>query len=184
MEEEASTFKYRRPTSDAQTCHLLLGGQEDELIRLKDTLIKLGAINVSSPAPPLFTHCFCSFQSPAAAEAAAAVITSDLASYGKIITKFADATMQQPSKDKGNKQQTHVLAVESAEMCKIPGLSLILDFVSVDEEHALLAEVDNRPWDSLAKRKVQHYGRPFDYLVRGTSLIMSLKPSRHKTYKC
>ncbi|KAL4540055.1 hypothetical protein Ndes2437B_g01611 [Nannochloris sp. 'desiccata'] len=163
MEDERSTFRYIRPTSDAQTCHLLLGGQEEELLRVKDTLIKLGAVNVTSPAPPLFTHCFCSFQTPADASNAAAII-SDPATYGKIIAKFADATMEKPRPHQ--QPQPHVLAVESAEECNIPGLSLLLDFVTVEEESALLAEVDTRPWNSLARRKVQHYGRPFNYLAR------------------
>jgi hypothetical protein len=167
MAEEGSTFRYKRPTSDAQTCHLLLGGQEQELLSLKDTLMELGAINVTSPAAPLLTHCFCSFQSPAAAASAADVITTDPTRYGKIITKFADAVMQKPSSTQQH-PQPHVLAVESAEECDIPGLSLVLNFVTVEEEEALLAEVDDRPWDSLARRKVQHYGRPFNYLVSGS----------------
>jgi len=172
MKVENSTFRYIRPTSDAQTCHLLLGGQEEELLRLKDTLIKLGAINVTLPAPPHFTHCFCSFQSPANASDAAAVITSDSAAYGKIITKYADATLENPTPYQ--QPQPHVLAVESAEECNIPGLSLILDFVTVEEESALIAEVDNRPWDFLARRKVQHYGRPFSYLVSYLQIIATL----------
>ena len=162
MEEEGSTFKYKRPTSNAQTFHLLVGGQENDLLRLKDTLIKLGAINVTSPAPPLLTHCFCSFQSPAAAASAADVITSDPATNGKIVAKFADATMEDHNKQH---PPPHVLAVESAEECNIPGLALLLNFVTAAEEAALLAEVDERPWDSLARRKVQHYGRPFNYMV-------------------
>ena len=162
MEEEDSTFRYKRPTDAHRTCHLLCGGQEEDLLSLKETLIALGAINVTSPAPPLFTHCFCSFDSPDAAAAAAELITSDPATYGKIITKYADATLEKPSI---NQPHSHVLAVESAEDCNIPGLSLILNFVTVEEEHALLAEVDDRPWECLARRKVQHYGRPFNYSV-------------------
>jgi hypothetical protein len=172
MKDANSIFRYIRPTSDAKTCHLLLGGHEEDLSRLKDTLIKLGAINVTSPAPPLLTHCFCSFQSPADASDAAAVITSDPATYGKIIAKFADATLETPSPQQLLKP--HVLAVESAEECNIPGLFLLLDFVTVEEESALLAEVDNRPWDSLARRKVQHYGRPFNYLVSYWEIIVIL----------
>ncbi|GLT91355.1 hypothetical protein SLE2022_092460 [Rubroshorea leprosula] len=48
----------------------------------------------------------------------------------------------------------------------IPGLYLLHDFVSAKEEEELLAEVDNRPWKSLAKRRVQHYGYEFHYETR------------------
>ena len=61
----------------------------------------------------------------------------------------------------------HQTAVTTAEECGIPGLSLIFDFVATaEEERALLEEIDSRPWDNLAKRRVQHYGRPFNYIVR------------------
>ncbi|CAL5359292.1 unnamed protein product [Camellia sinensis] len=40
----------------------------------------------------------------------------------------------------------------------IPGLHLWHDFVTATEEEELLAAVDDRPWKSLAKRRVQHYG--------------------------
>ncbi|GLT91357.1 hypothetical protein SLE2022_092480 [Rubroshorea leprosula] len=48
----------------------------------------------------------------------------------------------------------------------IPGLYLLHDFISAKEEEELLAEVDNRPWKSLAKRRIQHYGYEFHYETR------------------
>ncbi|KFK44933.1 hypothetical protein AALP_AA1G321700 [Arabis alpina] len=48
----------------------------------------------------------------------------------------------------------------------IPGLFLVHDFVSVEEEQELLAAVDTRPWIGLAKRRVQHYGYEFCYGTR------------------
>lgn len=53
----------------------------------------------------------------------------------------------------------------SAEM-GIPGIFLIHDFVSEQEEHELLAAVDERPWQGLMKRRVQHYGYEFMYKTR------------------
>uniref|UniRef100_A0A5B7ARV6 RRM domain-containing protein n=1 Tax=Davidia involucrata TaxID=16924 RepID=A0A5B7ARV6_DAVIN len=41
----------------------------------------------------------------------------------------------------------------------IPGIYLLHDFVTAKEEEELLAAVDGRPWKSLAKRRVQHYGQ-------------------------
>ncbi|KAF8022161.1 hypothetical protein BT93_G2338 [Corymbia citriodora subsp. variegata] len=49
---------------------------------------------------------------------------------------------------------------------EIPGLYLLHDFISLGEEKELLAAVDDRPWNSLAKRRVQHYGYEFRYDTR------------------
>ncbi|KAJ0989799.1 hypothetical protein J5N97_008155 [Dioscorea zingiberensis] len=48
----------------------------------------------------------------------------------------------------------------------IPGVYLVHDFITPGEEQALLAAVDARPWKSLAKRRVQHYGYEFLYESR------------------
>ncbi|URE18983.1 2OG-Fe(II) oxygenase superfamily [Musa troglodytarum] len=48
----------------------------------------------------------------------------------------------------------------------IPGIYLVHDFITVEEEKRLLAEVDNRQWRSLSKRRVQHYGYEFLYETR------------------
>ncbi|KAG6475085.1 hypothetical protein ZIOFF_064303 [Zingiber officinale] len=45
----------------------------------------------------------------------------------------------------------------------IPGIYLVHDFITLEEEQELLAEVDSRKWINLAKRRVQHYGYEFLY---------------------
>ncbi|KAK9144098.1 hypothetical protein Sjap_004001 [Stephania japonica] len=57
------------------------------------------------------------------------------------------------------------VSLESSEL-QIPGLYLIRDFVTDDEEKELLAAVDSRPWNGLSKRRVQHYGYEFLYEIR------------------
>nr|AKM76731.1 RNA-binding (RRM/RBD/RNP motifs) family protein [Monsonia emarginata] len=54
----------------------------------------------------------------------------------------------------------------SASEANIPGLHLLLDFVTPHEEQELLAAVDATPWIGLAKRRVQHYGYQFCYQTR------------------
>uniref|UniRef100_A0A5B7AMY2 RRM domain-containing protein n=1 Tax=Davidia involucrata TaxID=16924 RepID=A0A5B7AMY2_DAVIN len=51
----------------------------------------------------------------------------------------------------------------------IPGIYLLHDFVTAKEEEELLAAVDGRPWKSLAKRRVQHYGYEFCYETRNVN---------------
>ncbi|XP_039142466.1 alkylated DNA repair protein ALKBH8 homolog isoform X2 [Dioscorea cayenensis subsp. rotundata] len=48
----------------------------------------------------------------------------------------------------------------------IPGIYLVHDFITPEEEEVLLAAVDASPWKSLAKRRVQHYGYEFLYETR------------------
>ncbi|XP_057448873.1 alkylated DNA repair protein ALKBH8 homolog isoform X2 [Lotus japonicus] len=51
----------------------------------------------------------------------------------------------------------------------IPGVYLVHDFITAQEEEELLQAVDCRPWNSLAKRRVQHYGYEFRYDTRNVN---------------
>jgi hypothetical protein len=53
----------------------------------------------------------------------------------------------------------------AAEELGVPGLRLLHDFVSEQEERELLDALEQQPWHRLAKRRVQHYGFKFDYTV-------------------
>ncbi|KAK7367118.1 hypothetical protein VNO80_09127 [Phaseolus coccineus] len=57
----------------------------------------------------------------------------------------------------------------TASEVSIPGLYLMHDFISAKEEEELLQAVDCRPWNSLAKRRVQHYGYEFRYDTRNVN---------------
>jgi hypothetical protein len=45
----------------------------------------------------------------------------------------------------------------------IPGLILINDFISEEEEINLIKDIDSNKWEKLTNRKVQHYGYEFIY---------------------
>ncbi|MFP3637118.1 hypothetical protein SB677_20390, partial [Bacillus sp. SIMBA_033] len=47
-----------------------------------------------------------------------------------------------------------------------PGLLAIPDFISGEQELALLAEVDRGTWLTDLSRRVQHYGWKYDYKAR------------------
>ena len=56
-------------------------------------------------------------------------------------------------------------------VCGIDGLSLILGFVTPEEEAGLLEIIDaNASWDQMARRRVQHYGKKFSYVKRTVDL--------------
>nr|GMD29061.1 alkylated DNA repair protein alkB homolog 8 [Ipomoea batatas] len=61
-----------------------------------------------------------------------------------------------------------VVSLEASEL-KIPGLYLIHDFITAKEEEELLVAVDSKPWQNLAKRRVQHYGFEFRYDIRNVN---------------
>ena len=48
----------------------------------------------------------------------------------------------------------------------ILGLKLYNDVISIEEEERLLSAIDEQPWSSKLKRRVQHYGYTFNYVTR------------------
>ena len=48
----------------------------------------------------------------------------------------------------------------------VPGLSLLPDFITEDEERELLSVIDQQPWLADLQRRVQHYGYRYDYTAR------------------
>ena len=48
----------------------------------------------------------------------------------------------------------------------IEGLTYIPDFITREEERALISSIDEQPWLNDLKRRVQHYGYRYDYKAR------------------
>lgn len=59
---------------------------------------------------------------------------------------------------------------------QISGLQYLPDFISVDEEQALIETIDRQPWLSDLKRQVQHYGYKYDYKARTVTTDSYLGP--------
>lgn len=58
----------------------------------------------------------------------------------------------------------------------IQGLTYIPDFISAEEQDFLLAQIDQQPWLTDLKRRVQHYGYKYDYKARAVSSDAYLGP--------
>lgn len=58
----------------------------------------------------------------------------------------------------------------------ISGLTYISNFVTPDEESALISSIDAQPWLNDLKRRVQHYGYKYDYKARAISNDTYLGP--------
>nr|AKM76722.1 RNA-binding (RRM/RBD/RNP motifs) family protein [Erodium foetidum] len=93
--------------------------------------------------------------------------------HGRPCPQLASRTLHirssvlQPSPTTVNSSSVQVCL--SASETAIPGLYLLPDFVTPHEQQELLAAVDARPWISLAKRRVQHYGYQFCYQTRNVN---------------
>jgi len=59
---------------------------------------------------------------------------------------------------------------------QIPGLAYKPDFITLDEHDELISIVNQQPWLSDLKRRVQHYGYKYDYKARGIDGSMFLGP--------
>jgi alkylated DNA repair dioxygenase AlkB len=46
----------------------------------------------------------------------------------------------------------------ATEAARVPGLTLLADFVSVEEEAQLVSAIDAQPWERDFKRSIQQYG--------------------------
>lgn len=59
--------------------------------------------------------------------------------------------------------------IEEETIPDIPGLTYIPDFITPDEESALIDNIDRQPWLTDLKRRVQHYGYKYDYKARAVT---------------
>ena len=59
---------------------------------------------------------------------------------------------------------------------RIPGLQLIPNFVTLEQERELLTTIDSSPWRDDLERRVQHYGWIYDYKRRAVDDSMFLGP--------
>lgn len=63
---------------------------------------------------------------------------------------------------------------EKAAFERNAGLRYIPDFITPAEEEALINTIDQQPWLSDLKRRVQHYGWKYDYTARRVDESMQL----------
>ncbi|KAK3141593.1 hypothetical protein QOZ80_4BG0335910 [Eleusine coracana subsp. coracana] len=103
------------------------------------------------------------FHEPAAAEAAMAALHGR--PCGGLAGRVLHIRYSVPVKPKAPASSSLPVAVTASEL-GIPGIYMVEEFLTAAEEQELLAAVDSRPWKSLAKRRVQHYGYEFLYETR------------------
>lgn len=68
---------------------------------------------------------------------------------------------------------THLFNLETP--C-IPGLTYIPNFITNEQERELITIIDQQPWSTELKRRVQHYGYKYDYKARRIERATYLGP--------
>lgn len=46
---------------------------------------------------------------------------------------------------------------------RIPGLTYLVNYINVEEQHQLLSFIDREEWSTILKRRVQHHGYRYNY---------------------
>ena len=70
--------------------------------------------------------------------------------------------------------QNSFFDVETPEVSAMRDLSYASNFISPEEEAKLLNLIDNQPWLTDLKRRIQHYGWKYDYTARRVDDSMRL----------
>jgi len=75
-------------------------------------------------------------------------------------------------------QLNFLIAKEEAPEINISGLTYVPDFITPAEHEFLLSQIDQHPWLTDLKRRVQHYGYKYDYKARtvGNDAYLGLLP--------
>jgi len=74
------------------------------------------------------------------------------------------------------KRMNLLFDIEEETAAEILGLAYIPDFIAIAEEHTLIEVIDNQPWLTDLKRRVQHYGYKYDYKARAVTNDAYLGP--------
>lgn len=167
------------------TCHLLLGnvgpGVGVQRDAIAAALSSLGCTSVQVPQLDDKEACyvFATFASQSAAAHARELLhdkpCADLGSR-TLTAKYAALKAKGRATPGEASEQEHVDVCRTSEECGVPGLTLLPNFVSEAEEQELLSAVDEGQWDSLARRRVKHFGFEFRYLTRDVDPQQPIAP--------
>lgn len=64
----------------------------------------------------------------------------------------------------------------NTDVCEIPGLRYIPNYISKEEQKSLMTTVNLQTWLADIKRRVQHYGYKYDYKAKSINYSMFLGP--------
>jgi alkylated DNA repair dioxygenase AlkB len=66
--------------------------------------------------------------------------------------------------------------MSEAGIAAVKGLRYLADFITPEQQDALVRQIDAQPWLGDLRRRVQHYGYRYDYKARAVDVSMRLGP--------
>ncbi|KAL0038021.1 hypothetical protein WJX79_009793 [Trebouxia sp. C0005] len=159
---------FGKPKGGQPTRHLFVGNCGPGVGVDQETLTQLfgqyGTATVTVPEEKQNPHSAFVFVSYGNTEEAIAALSAlnnkpcAQAHGRRFVIKHADL-----KKDQEKSQRPVALSTQD---CTVPGLTLIKDIVSREEEQALLNCAEEGQWETLARRRVCHFGYRFEYQSR------------------
>ncbi|KAL0030888.1 hypothetical protein WJX77_011841 [Trebouxia sp. C0004] len=159
---------FGKPKGGQPTRHLFVGNCGPSVGVDQETVTKLfgqyGTATVTVPEQKQNPHSAFVFVSYANVEEAIAALSAlndkpcAQAHGRRFVIKHADL-----KKDQEKNQRPVAITTQD---CTVPGLTLVKDFVSEEEEQALLGCAEEGQWETLARRRVCHFGYKFEYQSR------------------
>eukprot|EP00241_Pyramimonas_parkeae_P004597 CAMPEP_0114230918 /NCGR_PEP_ID=MMETSP0058-20121206/3740_1 /TAXON_ID=36894 /ORGANISM="Pyramimonas parkeae, CCMP726" /LENGTH=833 /DNA_ID=CAMNT_0001342179 /DNA_START=52 /DNA_END=2553 /DNA_ORIENTATION=- len=159
-------YIYRPPRSSSRTRHLYLANTgpavQVPLERVRAALEFFGELEVVSCPDSCRPFVYATFVDQGAADKARMALEGAYLGDRRLAVRYAEIDVS------ARPALVPCPIFTSAEATKVPGLVLLPDFISVEEEKALLEGIRGcgDTWARLAKRRVQHYGYEFSYAMR------------------
>jgi len=152
-------------------------GEEERIVQI---FSQYGAI-VNTYYPPNMKYGFVSFSSTEEAQRARDALNRklfpELALLPEVPVKIDYSLVKSNNASSGSKP-TYMkdFSIRDTLDVRVPGLILIKDFVTEEEEAELIQEADNRIWKELKMRKIQQYGFEFAYSCRNVDPAAPIDP--------
>lgn len=146
-------------------------GSEDDFLTLQSEIDSRGVKYAGLDAFPGYSHCFLTFDDLKNSQnflggytlyedSKLHVYTKELPFEHRSRSIFMYWSNLPPS---GYQMEDTNIIPDASKSLDISGLTLLQDFLSEEEEAKMMEDVDSQKWNSLKKRRVQHYGYEFLY---------------------
>eukprot|EP00210_Caulerpa_lentillifera_P001893 g1821.t1 len=170
--------KFRRPKTAEPTRYLLVGNCGPKIgqsgAEVAEIFADYGPVEVDI-IDPAKSYVFITFLTAEASTAALKHFTEVDRSRNFII-KYTELA-------KAKQRMTEEALLHHTDACGVPGLELMKDFITQEEEQRLLRciEQDSISWEMHSGRSVAHFGISFDYATRNVAFDKSTPPFPEET---
>lgn len=149
-----------------KSCHFFISfGTEEESTQAKERIQRLNETMIA----PAFARMQEEMDVSSLSEVEIEATRKKRSRIPRIVVHYADVEISAESTNISGANIVYAQDI-SGGSCGVPGLSIVKNFVTKEVEEALLSQIDGTPWEKLARRRVQHYGKKFSYKDRTVDL--------------